>query len=332
VLRSAPIAPGGELRLALTLADAPAPEMVALEEARIWLELDDAVLDVSEQHLLRVEGDAPAETAGDAPLLCVELAPGAQDLRFSTPSLDMGLTRDPQGALAVHGPIPAGESSLSLRYRLPSAPGRVRFERRLGHAVPLFTLLVADTGLVPTAERLHRRRPVRTEDRAYLHLEAFGIAAGETVAVDLQPLPQQRGLPALASSGFALMAGLAALAFLIAPLRGRDAAAAGEAAPAVSAEREAVYQAIEALDEDFDTGKLSEPDHARMRQELRARAVLLLRRERDAGEARPAAPAARVAPAAPIAPGACPGCGAAIAANDRFCAQCGARLAERSAR
>jgi hypothetical protein len=316
-LRSARVAPGGELRLALALADARESEAVALAEARIWLELDDAVLDVSEEYQLRVEGTAPLEASGDAPLLCVELPPGAEDLRFATPSLDMGLTRDPQGALAVHGPIPAGESSLALRYQLPSAPGPVRFERRVGRDVPLFTLLVADTGLVPSADRLHRRRPFRTEDRSYLHLEAFGIAAGETVAVDLRPLPQRRGLPALASPGFALAAGLAALAFLIAPLRGRgDSAGTGEALPSASAEREAVYQAIEALDEDFETGKLSEADHERMRRELRAQAVALLRREREA------------APTPAAAPAACPGCGAAIAAEDRFCAQCGVRLPE----
>jgi hypothetical protein len=320
-LRSPPIAPGGELRLALALGAAPGSEAVALEEARVWLELDDAVLDVNEQYQLRVEGEAPVEADGDAPLLCVDLPPGATELRFSTPSLDMGLTRDPGGALALHGPIPAGESSLALRYRLPSTPGHVRFERRLGHAVPLFTLLVADTGLVPSADRLHRRRPFRTDDRSYLHLEGFGIAAGETVAVDLEPLAQRRSLPALASPGFTLLAGLAALAFLVAPLRGRGAAAdAGDAAPAESAEREAVYRAIEALDEDFETGKLSEADHARMRQELRARAVELLRREREAGES------------APLAPSDCPACGAAFAAGDRFCAQCGARLPERPPR
>ena len=320
VLRSAPIAPGGELVLELALA-VPEAEALALAEARIWLELDDAMLDVSEQYQLRVEGGSPLDPEGDAPLLCVELPAGAEDLRFSTPSLDMDLTRDPQGALALHGPIPAGESSLSLRYRLPAAPGTVRFERHLGHDLPLLSVFVADTGLVPTATRLHRRRPIRTDDRSYLHLEAFGIAGGETVAIDLRPLPQRRGLPALASSGFVLLAGVVALAFLIAPLRGRVEVDRGEGdAPGVSVEREALYQAIEALDEDFETGKLSEADHARMRQELRARAVELLRREREAVEVRPE-PAAG-----------CPGCAAAVAPGDRFCAQCGARLPEPSPR
>jgi hypothetical protein len=60
-----------------------------------------------------------------------------------------------------------------------------------------------------------------------------------------------------------------------------------------------------------------------MRQELRARAVDLLRRQREAGETKPPAQAA---------PAACPACGASVAAADRFCAQCGARLPERSAR
>jgi len=81
-----------------------------------------------------------------------------------------------------------------------------------------------------------------------------------------------------------------------------------------SVEREAVYRAIEALDEDFETGKLSSDDHARMRAELRAEAVALLQSERSAAAPKPVA--------APV----CPGCGTAVRIADRFCSQCGAPL------
>jgi hypothetical protein len=75
-----------------------------------------------------------------------------------------------------------------------------------------------------------------------------------------------------------------------------------------------VYRAVEALDEDFETGKLSPDDHARMRAELRARAVALLQAERSGDAPQPdAAPA-------------CPGCGAALRGTDRFCSQCGSPL------
>jgi hypothetical protein len=82
-------------------------------------------------------------------------------------------------------------------------------------------------------------------------------------------------------------------------------------------EREAVMRSIRDLDEDFETGKLEAEDHSRLRDELRARAVTLLRAEREG-----AAPAA----ARTAASERCPGCNGAVRAGDRFCPACGARL------
>lgn len=317
-LRAAPVAPGEELQLEVTLAAVADVSSLRLTEARIWLELDDARMDVSEQYQLYVDGQVPLVSESDAPLLCVELPADAEDLRFSTPSLDLGLSRDPLGALALHGPLPPGESSLSLRYLLPANPGAVRFSRRFTQRVPLLTLLVADTGLIPTTESLHPRRPVRTEDRSYLHLEGFGIEAGETISVLLTPLQKRRSMGALASSGFVLLAGLGALLFLVAPLRSQRESAELAEPDGISTGRQAVYQSIEALDDDFETGKLTHEDHQRMRAELRARAVALLREER---EAQGAATSPREEPAT------CTRCGAALRTADRFCSQCGAPLA-----
>jgi hypothetical protein len=322
--RADAIEPGTELALEVALdepADAPA---LRIFEARMWLELDDAALDASEQYELQNASAEPLESSSGAPLLCVELPEGASALRFSNASLAMGLSRDPGGALSLHGPIPHGDSTLALRYQLPAEPGNFRFTRSFSRDVPLLTLLVADTGLVPHASRLHRRRPVRTEDRSYLHLEAFGIEAGETVAVDLEPVPRRGGLPGYASSGFVLLAGLSALWFLIAPLRTPEQPAEAEAPDeAISTERQSVYRSIEALDEDFETGKLTREDHERMRSELRARAVALLAQERAASHPTPVT--------TPEKERSCGRCGAAADAQHRFCAQCGAPLDEDAA-
>ena len=114
-----------------------------------------------------------------------------------------------------------------------------------------------------------------------------------------------------------LLAGLGALLFLVAPLRSQREPAQLAEPEGISTGRQAVYQAIEALDDDFEMGKLTHEDHQRMRAELRARAVVLLREER---EAQGAATSPRVEPAT------CARCGAALRTADRFCSQCGASL------
>jgi hypothetical protein len=307
------LAPDAELTLTLELQAPAAIEGIALSEARLWLELDDAALDVNEQHELSVDSEVPLVSTGDAPLLCVPLPVGAEGLRFSNASLAMGLSRDPSGALALHGPVPPGESTLALRYRVPVREEPLRFERRFGADLPLLGILLADNGILPETDRLHRRRPVRTEDRSYLHLEAFTLGRGEPIDVTLHRIERRAGMPRLAAAGFVLLVAAAALWFLLTPLQAPEEGPT--AAQATLDQRESIYRALEDLEDDFETGKLSAEDRDRMRGELRAQAVALLRAERETR-----------ATAAEAALAGCPACGTEARAGDRFCSQCGEKL------
>ncbi len=309
--------PGEAFDVVFELAARQEPAL-STPRAEFWLEIDEAALTVDQRVTLLVAGDDPLVARDAAPLLCLALPEGAEGIRFAAATLELGLSTDPSGDLVVRGPIPAGESSLALRYRIPVRGEPLRFAPRFSQAVPLLALFVADTGIVTEAPRLHRRRPVRSDDRTFLHLEGFGIEPGESVEILFERLPAPLALPRLAVPGFALLATAAAIAFLIAPLRRRrDAAAvATPRASPLAEEREALYAAIRDLDEDRETGKLTEQDHAQLRAELRARAVQLLQEERGA---------ARVA-AAPGPATHCPGCGAAPPQEARFCPQCGVSL------
>ena len=319
VRKAGALRPGATLVLTLALDDVEPKTTLRMSEAQLLLELDDAALEVREQYQIEVSGHASLAASAAGPLLCIPLPSNAQELRFSGSALAMGIERDASGALAVSGPIPAGASMLSLRYLVPVASNPVAFERRFETAVSRLSVLITDTGLVPESDRLHPLRPVRTEDRSYLHLEALAVEPGEVVALSLRRLPAGRELSSAAAAIGVLLAATAALVFLSAPLRGGRAEA--EAAPVsrVALEREAVMGSLRDLDEDFDTGKVSAEDHASMRDELRARAVALLREEREKVSAEPSAP--------PIESIACAQCGARLQLEDRFCSQCGARRA-----
>lgn len=314
------LAPGEPLSLRVEVAAAePAP--VALERAELWLELDDAALVVDESYLVQTEGDQALTASSDAPLLCLPLPDNAEALRFSSDTLRMGVEVDASGALAFRGPLPAGASVASLRYRLPvrSKAGSVLFTRSFPRPLELLSVFVADNHVVPETTRLHRMRTTRRDERNFLSLEGFQIEAGEEVAIELQRLPAPRPVPRLASIGFALLAGGGALAFLIAPIGGRRPEAdAGESRVArLAAEREAVYASIHDLDEDFETGKLTREDHAELRAQLRARAVELLQEERRGEPAPTPRPAVF-----------CTQCGEKLPRAARFCPHCGTPVGE----
>jgi hypothetical protein len=314
------IQPGGRVELAVGLSPAVESDALSIADARFWLELDDAALEVDAQLRLTVAQGAPLVAASGAPLLCLSLPPGAEGLRFATQTLELGLALDASNRLAVRGPLPPGDSTLVLRYHLPAREGAAALALRFPLPVPMLSVFVSDTGVRAEASRMHRRRSFSSEDRSFLHLEAFELGAGETVDLKLARLSPQRPLPLLARAGFAVLLAGVAMAFLIAPLRspGAEPVLASRRALHAAAERESVLAALRDLEEDFATGKLYAEDHAQMRTELRARAVSLLAAERDASEA--------TAPVAPPVVTSCPSCAAETDPGARFCSSCGVRL------
>ena len=112
--------PGEVLDLALTLAER-APSPIRTPRAELWLELDDAALEVNER--IEVIVDAPqgvpsrwaspccACRSRRAPSSCASPArccrPGCAEIR--------------RGDLAIHGPLAPGATQLALRYRTPAS-------------------------------------------------------------------------------------------------------------------------------------------------------------------------------------------------------------------
>ena len=317
-LASGALRAGTEVALDVTLPPAQSdPSTLSVEEVRAFLEQDDAALTVREDHRVVVAGDRQLVASGSEPLYRIAIPEQARDIRFATDPPGIALLPSDDGGIVVAGPLPPGASEIEVLYHVPVENGSSSIVLESSRAVPLLSVFAADTGLDLRSDRLHRRRPVRTEDRTYLHLEAFELGPGEKVALEVTNLVRTRGAGRQAALAATLLGAAAIAAALVAPLRrARGEAAAEEPSPALG-ERDAIYAAMLDLEEDFETGKLSKADHALLQGELRGRAAELLRAERYATARERAHPAA-------TPPAFCTQCGGAFRANDRFCGQCGA--------
>lgn len=320
-LEASDLAPGAVIELAI---EPPARKFatgpIDIKQATAWIELDDTILDVNMEYLFAVEGPGSIAGTPGNPLLHLDVPAGAEFRSVSSTVDPLGVEQSPNGGIDVVGPVPAGESRLSVRYRLPPGEKSTSLDLRFPFHVPLLTVLVADTGIEIETDRLHRRRPTRSGTRLYLHREAFQVEPGETVHLELRPLERQSVSQLALLAPFFIAACIAAW-FMVTPLREPEAEPAREpAGTSTRNEREAIYEAIRDLDHDFETGKLSEEDHARMRAELRAQAVASMRQETGPG---PVQPSSRE----PVSPPAhCSECGVATQSNWSFCSHCGARM------
>lgn len=314
VRRLANVARGAQVGFSIALPAASSDmSRIGIDRADAWIEYDDVQLSVNLQTLLVVDGDQPIAGTDQQPLLRIPLPDGAEGVELTGLADEIGaVERD--GAVLVYGPVGPGESPFSVRFLLAPTPQGIAFDLRYPIEVKLLNVLVADTGIAIESERLHRRRPFRQGTRVYLHREAFHLTAGEVVRVGLRPLQRSR-LGSRISLGLSF-AGLVVCAFFVAQplIRVRSTPRLPEET-ALSIRREALYEAIRDLDHDMETGKLAESDHREMREALRARAVELLRAERDGATALAVAPT----------PG-CPQCGGRIETSWTFCSGCGAKL------
>ncbi len=323
-------APGASLSGVVRIAAARRdPDALRLTRADLWLELDPVALTVSQELSLAVDGPGRLIGSAQEPLLHLDLPPDAEVLRVAASDQEIGLVRDSNGGIDLIGPISGGDSKILVRYRLPADGDATSLVLKFPKALPLLNVLVADTGVVIENERLHRRRPVRSGTRLYLVREGYQIEAQESVALSLRRLTR-RGLPRWAALSFVLLPGFAAAVLLFNPLRHQRAEempSAESAAAVISRERAGVYEVIRDLDHDFETGKIAETDYHRTRDELRARAIELLKHQREQLH-RDMQASTAPADGASESDFQCPGCGQTVTSGWRFCPGCGAALVQ----
>jgi len=257
----------------------------------------------AERSVVRVAEDHP-------PLLRVALAPGHGEVSTPFDRLPAGVRIAGDGA-EIRGPVFPGDEGLviELSYDLtPAAGGALETRILAPDAVDELALYVQDFGVEIDAGALHPSRVAQQDDVFFQSFVGFDLAAQAELPLRVTPLPPVReagtwGAIALA----ALIAGSLA-AFAGWPVANARAAAAAQAPPEVDPAEAALRSALADLEHDYETGKLSAEDRARLEREL----------TRAPGAAAPdAAPAAAPTPCA---------CGRVPAPADRFCAACGNKL------
>ncbi len=305
------------------------PSALSVPEVTLFLELDEALLSVSEQYTVSVSGNRSVSGTIETPLLNIPLPPGASGIRVGSGGKELGLIpSDDWSQVSVTGPIAPGESVLSLAYHLPrteAIDAPFHFQREFGKPVPVLSALIADTYIAADSNLMHPLKSVRLEDgRIHLYLEGFSIAPGEQVNIDITPLPARKSLSQTLLVVTLAPVGFACLLFLMAPLKRKSSLALDADIPSETRkERDLVYSAIRDLEDDFDNGILSPQDYDNFRAELRAKAIALLQHEKEEAEESARHESAPVQETIAPLPALCSQCGNTLPPEHRFCHRCG---------
>jgi hypothetical protein len=289
------------------------PGGIRIESMRLLLRREGGTYRLEQRALVQnstlqvvvVEAESP-------PLLRIALAPGHGELEAPFGRLPEG-TQFRDGTAEIRGPLFPGDQSYAFAYDLPGSGETLQTELRLLEALSELQLLVRDFGVRVDAGTLYPGRPVKEGDSIYLRYVGFDLAPDTRIPLRVMPLAPPATPPRWLQGLLVLTIGGMLLLIVIRPIEAGSRVETAREESTSEPEREAVVAALEDLEFDYQTGKISREDRDRLREELREEAVRTLARAR-ARERKP-----------PVAPRAC-GCGRVPQPEDRFCSACGAAL------
>lgn len=292
-------------------------ENISITEISMVLDLDAVALRVRENHVLKVDGDKRiAAPLGDA-LLNISLPEGAREVRFATTNSGATMEAGAGNLLKLIGPLPPGETTLQLEYKLPVEGDSLTLRKRFNSPTPLLSVFASDDGYLKIdAGRLHRRRPAASLGRNYMHFEAFEVERHEEVKVELSNVSPRFHLPRPA---FLVGIGVATMGVIFGitgPLLSKSRRVSGEGPKESPQENEliALQWALSDLDHDLETGKIDENDFYNLKRSLHDHISTISSQ-----------PSAQYNDE--FEPPRCTDCNAIVRANDKFCAACGIQLA-----
>lgn len=290
---------------------------VSLVTARWLLErLEAGSYRVHQAALIRNPGDRAVVLPDDAPpALRIPLLPGHGEVRTEMGPLPPGFELG-ESEVELRGPFYPGDGEIELSYELDTGSRDLKTELHIPEVLERLDIYVRDVGIRVDAGPLHPARAVRDGHDFYQHYAGFELEAGTRIPLHIRSLPEpgpQAAWPRFLIT--VLLAGSCVL-FVGWPVTRRAAGMEEESDDPEAAEKQRLFAALQDLEHDYETGKLSTEDHDRLREELRSDTLSVLARMRSAqGEPEPA----------PADERRC-SCGRPLLPDDRFCSGCGRQL------
>jgi hypothetical protein len=282
-----------------------------LRRIRLVVEREAATYRISHDILITNPGNAVIlRQDSEAPVFRVGLPVGHGELDRPSGSPAAG-QRVVDDTLEIRGPIYPGEQEIRLVYDVSSADTDLDTRIPFPDPVEIVELYVKDFGIEVDAGPLHAARATRNGDVIYQSYVGFDLPGDSALPVRVAALPPHGSSPPWARGLLLILVGIGSAVFVARPVVEAptdDGAAKIDDEP----EKQALFAALEDLEHDFETGKLSTEDRDQLRRDLKREALQAMARTRRPEPAVGENEALRLCR-----------CGNRPRPGDRFCSACG---------
>ncbi|HJX13865.1 MAG TPA: hypothetical protein VJ377_10140, partial [Dehalococcoidales bacterium] len=198
------------------------------------------------------------------------LPPGAVNLRLTMGLLDGDILLNEDGFMDTR-PLPPGSHEVAFSYAVGRDSGRYTLNQPIYYPTNRFDLLIQSEDIQVSSAQLAQDEPLDIAGRTYGHLSGQGLAAGNTLAINISSPSSAggTGLYWLVPLVIVVAAAVFTPLYLVRRRRLRPVPAGGAAD-----RRQQLLNEIAELDDSFEAGQINEEAyHARrdaMKAELRA--------------------------------------------------------------
>lgn len=202
----------------------------------------------------------------------------ATELQYTLELMECCVVQTEEGFVDTM-PVKPGAIEASFSYRLSYSSGTYTFSKKVNHPIDNFDLLVQSKGIEVVSDQLTTEEPLDIEGNRFIHLSSKNLAPGVILSARLSGLPKadiQRVLIWVAMGLTVLIVGFG---FSYPLIRKRLQPVSPEGS--LDHKRQGLLLKIAQLDNDFESGKISEEVYRRIRTETKAQLVELMRRLKE---------------------------------------------------
>ncbi len=176
-------------------------------------------------------------------------------------------------------PVLPGSKEVAYSYQVKHNSGTYTFSRNVTYPTGKYDLLFQGEGIESTGDQLAAEEPMDIEGIPFKHLSGSNLAPGDVLVIKLSGLPETNSQRVIIWTTLALVVLVIGSGFIYLLKKRRLQPVSPEAS--LEQMRQGLLVKLAQLDDDFESGKIPEDVHRRLRAERKAQLVELMQRSKE---------------------------------------------------